>query len=74
MATMTTDLFGAAPTTKPTRPSIFRRVMGAMIEARQREAQRQVNGYLLQLDDKTLATYGYDRKELKKLGTTYRTF
>ena len=37
-----------------------------LIEARQRQADRYINGYLLTLDDATLKSKGYSRKELMK--------
>jgi hypothetical protein len=41
---------------------------------REREARRYVNGYLLSLDDKTLAELGYDRAEIvnSDAGVAYR--
>lgn len=47
------------------RKSIF----ASLIEARQRQANRYVKGYLLTLDDETLKANGYDRKTLSKKGT-----
>ncbi|MBA4783452.1 MAG: hypothetical protein H2045_09575 [Rhizobiales bacterium] len=37
-----------------------------LIEARQRQANRYINGYLLTLDDATLTSRGYNRKDLLK--------
>jgi len=71
---MSALLFDAAPSTKPARPTVFRRVLNAMVESRQRNAQRQINNYLLDLDDATLSGYGYNREELIRNGTTYRSF
>lgn len=47
-----------------------RRSFDLMCEARQRQAQRYVNGALLQLDDETLTKAGYNRKELEARGTS----
>ena len=52
------------------RPGFFRRVVSALTEARALEARRQVNGYLLSLDDQTLAELGYNRAALKRNGAT----
>ncbi len=71
---MSANLFDTAPSTKPVRPTIFRRVLNAMVESRQRHAQFQINSYLLDLDDATLASYGYDRTQLLKDGTASRSF
>ena len=45
---------------------LFNKAVDRMVAARERQARRYVNGYLLSLDDATLAAYGYDRKELEK--------
>lgn len=37
-----------------------------LIESRQRQAQRYINGALLALDDEALARAGYDRKTLER--------
>ena len=71
---MSAVLFDTAPSAKPSRPTVFRRVLNAMVESRQRHAQRQINSYLLDLDDATLTSYGYNREELVRNGTTYRSF
>lgn len=52
---------------RPAR-SLFRRAFDHMIAARQKQAMRHVNSYLLSLDDATLAHYGYDREELQRQG------
>lgn len=66
-----TDLsFGTAP--RGVRKSVFARALDRLIDARMREAQRTVNGYLLTLDDQTLAELGHDRATLVKLGATAR--
>ncbi|PDQ19388.1 hypothetical protein CN311_19810 [Mesorhizobium sanjuanii] len=52
--------------TIPARRGFFRNAMNALIEARQREANRYVSGVLLYLDDETLKAHGYDREDLRK--------
>ncbi len=47
-----------------------RRSFDLMCEARQRQAQRYVNGALLQMDDETLMKAGYNRKELESRGSS----
>lgn len=44
----------------------LRNAFDAMIAARQREANRYVNGVLLMLDDEALKARGYDRAELNR--------
>ena len=51
-----------------------RKGFNRMIEARQREATRYVNGALLQLDDETLARAGIDRKALRRRSSTVFPF
>ena len=52
----------------------MRRAFDRMIEARSAQARRYVNGYLLSLDDATLAAHGYNRDELEREGTSTRGF
>jgi hypothetical protein len=40
--------------------------MNRVVEARQRQAQRYVNGILLAMDDESLKRAGYDRKALER--------
>lgn len=40
-----------------------------IIEARQRQANRYVRGYLMTFDDATLKAYGYKRENLAQKGT-----
>jgi len=54
--------------------SFMRRAFDRIIEARAAQARRYVNGYLLSLDDATLAAHGYDRDELKAEGSATRGF
>lgn len=49
-------------------------IFSGLVEARQRQANRHVNGYLLSLDDETLKAYGYDRKKLAKAGSAIYAF
>ena len=42
------------------------RIAQRMVAARQDQARRAVNSYLLSLDDETLARLGYRRDELEK--------
>ncbi len=55
------------------RKGMFARALDRLMEARMREAQRVVNGYLLTLDDQTLAELGHDRATLVRHGATART-
>ncbi|MBO6716824.1 MAG: hypothetical protein JJ913_02580 [Rhizobiaceae bacterium] len=43
----------------------FRRAFDAMVEAREKQAQRYVNGALMMLDDETLRTHGVSRDQLR---------
>lgn len=63
-------------TTTSTRAgsSFMRRAFDRMIEARSVQARRYVNGYLLSLDDATLAAHGYNRDELEREGSSTRGF
>ena len=56
------------------RNGFFRNAVDALVEARQRQVNRYVNGALLMLDDETLKSHGYDRNELKKQGGAYYMF
>lgn len=60
------------PGIRTARKGFFARALDRMVEARMREAQRVVNGYLLTLDDQTLAELGHDRAALRRLGTPAR--
>jgi hypothetical protein len=53
-------------TATPSKSGFFRTVLVALVDARQREADRHVNRVLLSLDDQRLATFGYSRSELRK--------
>lgn len=48
--------------------SVLARLMNRIVEARQRQAQRAINAYLLSLDDTSLERLGYERDELEKDG------
>lgn len=47
-----------------------RTFLEGLIEARQRQANRYVNGYLATLGTDTLTNAGLDRKTLRKSGST----
>ena len=53
------------------RRSFFRTALDSLITARERQAQRYVNGALLRLDDETLKANGYTRDELEKRGSGF---
>ena len=55
-----------------TNLDFVRSVLNALVEARQREAERYVNGVLLSLDDETLKSHGYSRAELSRRATSNR--
>jgi|SoiMethySBSTD1v2_1073268.scaffolds.fasta_scaffold3463778_2 hypothetical protein len=48
------------------RRGFFRTALEAMIESRQRQAERYVSNALLSLDDATLEAHGYSRAELQR--------
>jgi len=52
--------------TNSARHGFFRNALGAMMAARERQANRYVAGALLRYDDATLLACGYDRAELEK--------
>jgi len=74
MAVTTLDSFEGRATDKARKPGLFARMYQALVVSREREARRYVNGYLLSLDDKTLAELGYDRAEIRNsdVGVAYR--
>lgn len=49
--------------------NFFRSAFDSMVEARQRQVNRYVNGVLLSFDDETLKAHGYTRDELRRRGT-----
>ncbi|MEP1932836.1 MAG: hypothetical protein ABJN98_00825 [Roseibium sp.] len=63
-------------TTTSTRGSgsFMRRALDRMIEARTVQARRYVNGYLLSMDDATLAAHGYDRSQIEREGSATSAF
>jgi hypothetical protein len=71
MATMTATTFSG---TGRSSNGVLRRTFDRMIEARSRQARRYVNGYLLSLDDATLAAHGYNREELEREGSANAIF
>lgn len=54
--------------------SFFRTAYQNLIAARERQASHYVNGALLSLDDKTLATIGTTRDELRSKGARTSIF
>lgn len=67
MAIATTTTVGSA---KRSSGNFVSRAFGRMVEAREKQARRFVNGYLLSLDDATLAAHGLNRDELEREGVT----
>jgi len=63
MATTTLNHFGSA-IARTGGP--FRRGFQRLMTARELQARRYVNDYLLTLDDAALAAYGIDRKSLSQ--------
>ena len=59
-------------TASANKSGFFRSALNALIEARQLEAERYVNGVLLSFDDETLKSHGYSRAELSRRGTSNR--
>jgi len=55
------------------RSGLFRTVLDAILESRQRQADRHVSGVLHSLDDETLASLGYRRSELGQQANSNRT-
>lgn len=66
MTTARYDGAELAPSARTRSHGALRRAFSRMISAREAQARRAVNGYLLSLDDATLATYGYSRTELER--------
>ena len=54
--------------------SFFRNAYTRMVEARERQVSRYVNGALLNLDDKTLESMGTSRAELRRKGANSYVF
>lgn len=54
--------------------SFFRNAFNRIIEARERQAARYVNGALLNLDDETLKGLGTSRQELRRKGAIGSAF
>ncbi len=54
--------------------NIFRSAFDSMVEARQRQVSRYVNGVLLSFDDETLKAHGYTREELRRRGAINTVF
>lgn len=64
---MATTTFGDVRNRTAPPRSILRRAMARMVAAPP-QAHRRVHGYLLGLDDASLAALGYDRKILELAG------
>jgi hypothetical protein len=54
--------------------TFFRNAVNRMIEARERQVSRYVNGAMLSLDDTTLKSLGTSREELRRKGATQYIF
>jgi hypothetical protein len=54
--------------------SFFRNAFNRMVEARERQMTRYVNGALLSLDEQTLKNLGTSREELRRKGATQYLF
>jgi hypothetical protein len=55
--------------------NIFRNAFNRVVEARERQVRRYVNGALLSFDDDTLKTLGHRREDLLRDGhARYPTF
>ncbi len=65
---MATKTFGDVRNRTAPPRSILRRAMANMVAARETQAHRRVNAYLLGLDHATLAALGYDRNMLEDAG------
>jgi hypothetical protein len=50
--------------------SFFRNAFNRVVEARERQVARYVNGAMLSLDDQTLKSLGTSREELRRKGAT----
>jgi len=57
-----------------TTAGFFRSAFNAFLAARERQADRYVNGALLMLDDETLKAHGYTRAELRNRPHSIYTF
>ena len=66
MAVTTFDGIAGRTQEKARKSGFFASLYRAIVEARTREARRQVDAYLRSLDDRTLADFGYDRAEVRK--------
>ncbi|PLX36452.1 MAG: hypothetical protein C0606_14280 [Hyphomicrobiales bacterium] len=66
---MTTSTAFPKSVSVKTRPSFFRSLLESMISAREAQAKRYVNGYLLSLEDDVLTDLGYDRDVIEREGS-----
>ena len=74
MTTVRYDGAYLAPTARLRGHGALRRAVSRPLEPRQENAMRAVYGYLLALDDASLATFGYDRGDLDPAGQAYFPF
>lgn len=56
------------------RKNFMSSAFDAMVNARTRQANAYVNGALLMLDDNTLKSHGYNRKDLQNKPVAYYPF
>jgi hypothetical protein len=54
--------------------SFFRNAFNRMVDARERQMSRYVNGALLSLDEQTLKNLGTSREELRRKGASQYLF
>ena len=74
MAIATFTSTSHAGASRSSSKGFMHRAFSSLVTARERQARRYVNGYLLSLDDATLAAYGYDRAELERQGSATSAF
>lgn len=53
---------------RPHRRGFFARMLDAVVEARERQAEHLIRQHLATLDEETLRMWGYDPKSLKWTG------
>ena len=56
------------------KKNFFKRTVNRMIESRQRQVQKYVNGRLLMLSDQELSVRGLSREQLKQDGVSHLPF
>lgn len=57
---------------KTARRSKLGLAFDAVVRSRENQARRYVNAHLLSMDDATLRSLGYDRRELMRQGSAQR--